>query len=53
MPTSTAIASAIDVEAFINEYFGVWHGTDEDRIMSYYAESVSIQIQHDLLRWFG
>src|SRR3954451_16584066 len=43
MATSTALASVIDVESFINEYFGVWQGTDEDRIMSYYAENVAIQ----------
>jgi steroid delta-isomerase-like uncharacterized protein len=44
MAASAALASVSDVESFINEYFGVWQGTDEDRIMSYYAESVAIQI---------
>ena len=32
---STALGSVVDVESFINEYFGAWQGTDEDRIMSY------------------
>jgi steroid delta-isomerase-like uncharacterized protein len=44
MAASTAITSAVDVRSFINEYFGAWQGTDEDRIMSYYAENVVIQI---------
>jgi ketosteroid isomerase-like protein len=41
---STALASVVDVESFINEYFGAWQGTDEERIMSYYAENVVLQI---------
>lgn len=49
MAASTALASVIDVESFINEYFGVWQGTDEDRIMSYYAETVAIQIPGRLM----
>jgi len=44
MAASTALASLVDVRSFINEYFGAWQGTDEDRIMSYYAESVALQI---------
>ncbi|HTS64483.1 MAG TPA: ester cyclase [Candidatus Acidoferrales bacterium] len=44
MGASTAIGTVVDVESFISEYFGVWQGTDEDRIMSYYAENVVIQI---------
>lgn len=39
----------VDVESFINEYFGVWQGTDEDLIMSYYADTVSIQIPGTLM----
>jgi hypothetical protein len=41
---SVAFASVNEVEAFINEYFGVWQGTDEDLIMSYYSENVALQI---------
>jgi len=44
MTVSTAIASDSDVRAFIDEYFGAWGGTDEDRILSYYAETVSLEI---------
>lgn len=44
MSASTAIASVVDVESFINEYFGAWQGTNEDRIMSYYAENMVLQI---------
>src|SRR5215475_2672294 len=44
MSASTALGSVFDVQSFINEYFGVWQGTDEDRIMSYYAENVVIEL---------
>jgi len=50
MAASSAVASVIDVEAFINEYFGAWRGTDEDRILSYYTETVSIQIPGTLMK---
>ena len=41
---STAADSAFDVESFIHEYYDAWGGTDLDRIMSYYAENVVLQI---------
>src|SRR5215471_19093370 len=44
MAASPALWSAVDVESFINEYYDAWSGTDEDRIMSYYAEDVVLQI---------
>jgi predicted ester cyclase len=44
MASSTALASATGVESFINEYFVAWRGTDEERILSYYAEHVVLQI---------
>jgi predicted ester cyclase len=44
MAVSTAIASVNDVRAFIDEYFKAWEGTDEDLILSYYAENVSLEI---------
>ena len=46
---ASALGPIVDVESFINEYFGVWQGTDEDLIMSYYAENVSIQIPGALM----
>ena len=44
MDASTALASVSDIRAFIDEYFEAWSGTDEDRILSYYAETVSLEI---------
>ena len=49
MAASTAIWSVIDVESFINEYYGAWSGTDEDRILSYYADNVALQIPGALM----
>src|SRR5215471_6121 len=49
MAASPALWSAVDVEAFINEYYDAWGGTDEDRIMSYYAENVVLQIPGTLM----
>ena len=46
---STALASAGDVRAFIDDYFEAWSGTDEDRILSYYAETVSLGIPGTLM----
>ena len=44
MAVSTAIASDNDVRAFIEEYFEAWSGTDEDLILSYYSETISLEI---------
>jgi len=44
MRASAALASVNDIESFIHEYFEAWGGTDEDRIMSYYADNVTVQI---------
>jgi len=44
MSVSAAIASVHDIRAFIDEYFEAWSGTDEDRILSYYSENVSLEI---------
>jgi steroid delta-isomerase-like uncharacterized protein len=46
---SVALGSIVDAKALINEYFGAWQGTDEDRIMSYYAENVTLQIPGTLM----
>jgi len=42
MAAPTALASVSDVRAFIDEYYKAWQGTDEDHILSYYAETVSV-----------
>jgi steroid delta-isomerase-like uncharacterized protein len=44
MAGSTAPASASDVESFIHDYYDAWGGTDMDRILSFYAENVVLQI---------
>jgi predicted ester cyclase len=44
MAASTTIASVDDIRAFIDEYFKAWEGTDEDLILSYYSETVSLEI---------
>src|SRR5499425_2079256 len=44
MVASTVIASVDDVRAFIDEYFEAWSGTDENLILSYYSENVSLEL---------
>src|SRR5215470_10613398 len=41
---SSALISVNDVRAFIDEYYKAWQGTDEDYILSYYAETVSVEL---------
>jgi PAS domain S-box-containing protein len=50
MAASSAIRSVVDVESFIYEYFDAWGGIDEDRIMSYYADNVALQIPGTLMQ---
>ena len=50
MPVSSAIASENDVRAFIEEYFQAWSGTDEDLILSYYAETISLEIPGTIIK---
>jgi len=49
MAVPTAVWSVADVESFIKEYYDAWGGTDEDRIMSYYADNVVLQIPGTLM----
>ena len=49
MATSTALASTTAVEAFFNEYFGAWQGTDQGRILSYYTDNVVLQIPNTVM----
>jgi len=44
MAVFTAIASVDDVRAFIDEYFEAWSGIDENLILSYYSEDVSLEL---------
>ena len=50
MAAGTTFNSAFDGESFIREYYDAWSGTDEDRILSYYAENVVLQIPGLLLQ---
>ena len=44
MTTSAAPGSDRDIRAFIDDYFRAWGGTDEERILSYYADDVALEI---------
>src|SRR5262250_2344866 len=50
MAASTALRSVADIESFMIEYYAAWSGTDEDHIMSYYADNVTIQIPGSLMQ---
>jgi len=39
-----ALASVTDIRSFIDDYFRAWEGSDENRILSYYADDVSLAI---------
>src|SRR5215475_10697320 len=44
MAGSGVIVSDSDTRAFIDEYFKAWEGTDEAVILSYYSETISLEI---------
>lgn len=44
MPPTLALPKSDVVRAFVQEYFDAWRGTDEDRILAYYADDVTIEI---------
>src|SRR6185503_1434364 len=44
MPVTTVQASPEVVRAFVQEYFDAWKGTDEDKILTYYSDSVVLQL---------
>jgi predicted ester cyclase len=44
-----AVASG-DVRAFVEEYFRAWQGTDEEHILSYYSDDISLQIPGTLMK---
>ena len=49
MSPSIALASESDVRAFIDQYYKAWGGTNEDHILSYYADTVSVELPGMLL----
>ena len=44
MGSSVAVAPVTEVRSFIEEYFRAWQGTDEQSILSYYSDNVSLEI---------
>jgi steroid delta-isomerase-like uncharacterized protein len=44
MTASPALRPTADVASFVNNYCNAWSGTDEDLILSYYADDVVLQI---------
>src|SRR5215510_10979797 len=50
MATSAALRPVFDIESFMTEYYAARGGTDEDLIMSYYADNVTIQIPGSLMQ---
>jgi PAS domain-containing protein len=49
MVASIAPEAVFDGESFINEYYAAWSAMDEDRILSYYANNVVLQIPGTLM----
>jgi hypothetical protein len=50
MAVATALRSVVDIESFMVEYYAAWGGMDEDRIMSYYADDLTVQIPGSLMQ---
>jgi len=50
MAVVTALRSVVDIEWFMSEYYAAWGGRDEDHIMSYYADNVTVQIPGSLMQ---
>ena len=50
MSVSVALGPAFDIEAFIVEYYTAWGGTDEELILSYYSDDVTVQIPNCLMQ---
>jgi steroid delta-isomerase-like uncharacterized protein len=46
---TVVIASDSDVRAFIEEYFEAWSETDEALILSYYSETISLEIPGNII----
>jgi len=50
MIATPALRSVADIESFITGYYAAWGGKDEDRILSYYADNVTVQIPGSLMQ---
>src|SRR5262249_41277425 len=44
------LRSVADIESFMSKYYAAWGGRDEDHIMSYYADNVTVQIPGSLMQ---
>ena len=50
MSVAAALRSVVDIESFMVEFYAAWGGMDEDRIMSYYTDNVTLQIPGSLMQ---
>jgi len=50
MQASARQAVSDDVRAFIQEYFDAWKGTDEETILAYYSEDVTLSLPTGTLK---
>jgi hypothetical protein len=44
MQAASMHAAPEDVRAFVQEYFGAWKGTDENKILAYYSDDIVLQL---------
>ena len=50
MSATASQASPESVRTFVQEYFDAWKGTDESKILAYYAENVVIHLPTGILK---
>jgi steroid delta-isomerase-like uncharacterized protein len=50
MPATATQGSPENVRAFVQEYFDAWKGTDESKILAYYADDVVIHLPTGILK---
>ena len=50
MPGTATQASPENIRAFVQEYFDAWKGTDESKILTYYADDVVIHLPTGTLK---
>jgi len=50
MQTTVVQAAPDIVRAFVQEYFDAWKGTDEQKILAYYSDDVTIQLPTGTLK---